>query len=47
MLIREEHMDSEQEAYEELCCYALARSDPSFIHQHVVDAFAVQQADEC
>ena len=37
---------SEQAAYDELCGYTLARGDPSFIHQHVVDAFAVQQADE-
>jgi hypothetical protein len=39
-------MDSERDAYDELCCYTLAHPDPSFIHQHVVDAFAVQQADE-
>lgn len=38
---------SEQDAYHELCAYTLdhARRDPSFIHQHVVDAFAAQRAD--
>jgi len=36
----------EQDAYNELCCYTLAHADPSFIHQHVVDAWAVQHADE-
>ena len=34
------------EAYHELCAYALAHSDPAFIHQHVVDSFAGQTADE-
>jgi uncharacterized protein DUF5946 len=33
------------DAYHELCCYTLAHGDPSFIHQHIVDAFAAQQAD--
>jgi len=37
---------SELDAYNELCCYTLAHRDPAFIHQHVVDAWAVQQADE-
>jgi hypothetical protein len=39
-------MRSEQEAFDELCGYTLAHGDPSFIHQYVVDAFAVQRADE-
>jgi hypothetical protein len=38
---------SEQQAYHELCYYTLAHGDPSFIHQHVVDAFAAQSANEC
>jgi len=41
-------MASEQDvydAYHELCCYTLAHGDASFIHQHVVDAFAAQRAD--
>ena len=33
-------------AYHELCYYTLTLGDPAFIHQHVVDAFAAQQADE-
>lgn len=33
-----------EEAYAELCCYTLTRGDAAFIHQHVVDAFAVQTA---
>ena len=39
-------MVSEQDAYNELCAYTLAHGDASFIHQHVVDAFAAQRADE-
>ena len=35
-----------QQAFDELCGYTLALRDPSFIHQHVVDAFAAQSADE-
>ena len=35
-----------EDACNELCCYTLTHSDPSFIHQHVVDAFAAQHADE-
>ena len=37
-------MISERDAYNELCAYTLTHGDPSFIHQHVVDAFAAQQA---
>lgn len=37
---------SERAAYEELCAYTLSHGDPRFIHQHVVDAFAAQHADE-
>ena len=36
----------EQEQYSELACYTLAHSDPAFIHQHVVDAHAAQNAGE-
>lgn len=36
---------AEQNAYDELRCYTLAHRDPSFIHQHVVDAFTAQNAD--
>lgn len=39
-------MISNEAAYNELCCYTLAHGDPSFIHQHVVDSFAAQNADE-
>jgi hypothetical protein len=39
-------MLSEQDAYDELRCYTLTHGDPSFIHQHVVDAFTAQHADE-
>jgi hypothetical protein len=35
-----------EDAYDELCCYTLTHHDPSFIHQHVVDAFSAQHADE-
>lgn len=33
-------------AYHELCAYTLSRGDAAFIHQHVVDAYAAQTADE-
>ena len=39
-------MASEQDAYHELSAYTLAHRDPAFIHQHVVDAFAAQHADQ-
>ena len=38
-------MSSEKEAYDELFVYTLTHGDPSFIHQHVVDAYMVQHAD--
>jgi len=38
-------MDLEQAAYHELCAYTLQRGDATFIHQHVVDAFAAQRAN--
>ncbi len=37
---------SEHDAYNELQCYTLAHGGGTFIHQHVVDAWAAQQADE-
>jgi Family of unknown function (DUF5946) len=37
-------MIANKDAYDELCCYTLAHGDPAFIHQHVVDAFAAQDA---
>lgn len=36
----------EHRAYEELQSYTLALRDPEFIHQHVVDTWAAQHADE-
>jgi hypothetical protein len=39
-------MASDQDPYLELSYYTLAHPDPSFIHQHVVDAYAAQHADE-
>jgi Family of unknown function (DUF5946) len=39
-------MGSDHDAYDELCAYTLTHADLRFIHQHVVDAFAVQTADE-
>jgi uncharacterized protein DUF5946 len=32
--------------YHELCAYSLTHADPAFLHQHVVDAFAAQCANE-
>ena len=37
---------SEEESYHSLCGYTLTRSDATFIHQYVVDAYAAQHADE-
>ena len=36
----------DRQAYDELQCYTLAHGDPAFIHQHVVDAWIVQSADD-
>jgi Family of unknown function (DUF5946) len=35
-----------EDLYHELSCYTLAHPDPSFIHQHIVDAYAAQHATE-
>jgi hypothetical protein len=35
-----------QEQYNELAYYTLAHPDPAFIHQHLVDAFGAQNAEE-
>jgi hypothetical protein len=39
-------MKSDQDLFHELSFYTLAHPDPSFIHQHVVDAHAAQHADD-
>ena len=36
----------ERERYDELTAYTLSHPDPSFIHQHAVDAFAAQTAND-
>jgi hypothetical protein len=38
--------DAELQQYHELCGYSLTQRDPAFLHQHVVDAFAAQRANE-
>ena len=38
-------MPSQQDLYNELSYYTLSHTDPSFIHQHAVDAFAAQTAN--
>lgn len=35
-----------EDALNELSCYTLSHGDPAFIHQHVVDAAAAQNAHE-
>jgi Family of unknown function (DUF5946) len=35
-----------QDSFHELCAYTLNLADAAFTHQHVVDAFAAQCADE-
>lgn len=37
---------SDRDAYHELSAYTLTHGGSEFIHQHVVDAFAAQHADE-
>jgi Family of unknown function (DUF5946) len=37
---------SDQDLYNELSYYTLAHGDRSFIHQHIVDAFAAQHASD-
>ena len=37
---------AEQDAYNELYCYAIAHEDPTFIRQLVVDAWMAQNANE-
>lgn len=37
---------SVHDTYNALCAYTLGRGDRTFIHQHVVDAFAAQHAGE-
>ncbi len=39
-------MPTDRELCDELACYTLAHADPAFLHQHVMDAFAAQNADE-
>jgi hypothetical protein len=39
-------MTSDQDLYNELSCYTLSHQDPSFLHQHIVDAYTAQHADE-
>lgn len=39
-------MASDEDLYNELAYYTLSHSDPSFIHQHAVDAYTAQHADE-
>jgi len=46
MEVRVSETISNRDAYHELCGYTLTHGHPSFIHQHVVDAFAAQEADE-
>ncbi|MCB9898015.1 MAG: hypothetical protein H6825_08430 [Planctomycetes bacterium] len=36
--------DDAREAYDALCCWTLGRGDATFVHQHVVDAYAAQSA---
>ncbi len=37
--------DLERDTYHALCGYTLTHPGPTFLHQHVVDAFAAQRAD--
>jgi hypothetical protein len=37
---------NDQQLYDELSSYTLSLRDPTFIHQHIVDAYAAQNADD-
>ena len=39
-------LDESLEPFDELSFYTLAHPDPAFIHQHIVDAFIAQTANE-
>jgi hypothetical protein len=39
-------MNANTEAYHKLCYYTLSHGHPSFIHQHIVDAFAAHDSSE-
>lgn len=39
-------MPTDQELYDELAFYTLSHPDPAFIHQHIVDAYAAQCAND-
>jgi hypothetical protein len=39
-------MPASREEYHQLSYYTLAHPDPAFIHQHIVDAYTAQCADE-
>lgn len=39
-------MPTDHDLYNELSCYTIAHGDAAFIHQHIVDAFIAQTADE-
>ena len=39
-------MENSLNQFHELSFYTLSHGDPKFIHQHAVDAYAVQMADE-
>jgi hypothetical protein len=41
-----ENYKSKPEMYHELSCYSSSHGDPEFIHQYVVDAFALETADD-
>lgn len=41
-----ENHRSKMDMFHELICYTSAQKDPEFIHQYVVDAFALEYADE-
>ncbi len=45
-MFRGDVMIQDEDAYHRLCAYTLTHGDAAFIHQHVVDAYAAQHADE-
>jgi hypothetical protein len=45
-MCREMGQQSDQEQYNDLSYYTLAHSDPSFVHQLIVDAYTAQHAGE-
>jgi hypothetical protein len=46
MVAFDDSLHEDEDAHDALAAYTLTHGDPAFIHQHVVDAYAAQQAHD-